>query len=176
MISSNFTWEYDSQVRHYIVRNASLRFVNFAGAELDYNQKGRRNFRLEVSDDLAREMEQQGIYVRTRDRELEDGTVDHQNLLKVSVYPDAFIRLLSGKAMAPVTIDNDNPDLDGGAMLDREFGKGHAVNGEINLEFHISKNTKVPTSSPYLRVDRLYIPIRKSSLEEEYENYEAQYN
>lgn len=174
MISNNFSWEYDSEVRHYIARNASLRFVNFAGVEQNYNQKGRRNFRLEVSDELAREMEQQGVYIRTTQRELEDGTIDRQNLLKISVYPDAYIRLLNGKAMVPVTIDNDDPSMDGGLMLDREFSKGHAVNGEVKLEFHVSKNTKVAGSSPYLRLDRIYIPIRKSSLEEEYEAYEAE--
>lgn len=173
-MNSNFTWEYDESSRHYIVRNANLFFVNFQGAEQDYNQKGRRNFRLEVPDDLADEMANQGIYVRRRMRPLDDGSEVPQNLLKVSVYPDAKIRLRSNKAWTTVKIDNDDPGRDGGAMLDREFSKGHVMNGEIELEFHVSRNTKIATASPYLRVDILHVPIRKSKLDEEYEEYERE--
>lgn len=170
MLNENFTWEYDEFSRHYIVRNARLFFVNFAGAAQDYNQEGRRNFRLEVSEDLAKAMEEQGVYVRTR--EATSDSEETQHLLKVSVYPDADIRLLSGKAMSSAVIDNENKSRDMGKMVDDEFRKGHVMNGNIDLEFHISKNTRVPSSSPYLRVDMLVLPIRRSKLAESYAMYE----
>lgn len=170
MLNENFSYEYDSFSRHYIVRNARLFFVNFSGSEQDYNQAGRRNFRLEINEDLAREMQALGVYVR--EREATDEYNEKQYLLKVSVYPDADIRLLSGNSMTKAVIDNNNPDLDMGRMLDDEFRKGHVLNGNVDLEFHVSKNTKVPSSSPYLRVDMLVMPIRRSKLAEAYADYE----
>jgi hypothetical protein len=61
---------------------------------------------------------------------------------------------------------------DQGSMVDAEFRKGHIKNGEISLEFHVSKNTRVATSSPYIRLDTMIIPIRKSRLLEEYDEIE----
>lgn len=167
-MNSNFTWNYDEFSRHYIVRNARVLFANFAGAAQDYNQEGRRNFRLEIPEDLAQELEEQGIYVRTR--EARDDSEDTQRLVKVSVYPDAEIRFLNGRAMSKVIINNDDKDCDQGKLIDNEFRKGHIMNGEIKIEFHISKNTRVATSSPYLRIDTMILPLRKSQLLEEYEN------
>ena len=93
-----------------------------------------------------------------------------QMLTKISVYKrDADIRFLSGKAMTSVTLDDDDPEKDGGVLVDREFQKGHVVNGKIGLEFHISRNTRVMNSSPYARVDTIILPIQKSRLLDEYD-------
>ena len=157
-------WFYDEDTGRYVIKSsARILFPNFEGAEQDFNQAGKRNFRLQLTEDLAEEMRNRGVHVRMR--EGRDDEEDDQYLMKVGVYPDADIRLLSGKAMSSIAPENL-------AMIDREFRKGHIKNGEISLEFHVSKNTKVATSSPYVRVDTMIIPIRKSRLLEDYEDYD----
>ena len=76
--------------------------------------------------------------------------------------------------MQTYTIDNRDPDEDDGPAIDRWFRKGHVYNGDISLEFNLSKNTKIATSSPYLRLDCMIIPIRKSRLMDEYQDYEME--
>lgn len=164
----NNTWFYDEETGHYVVKGARILFPNFEGAEQDYNLKGKRNFRLQLSKDLADEMRSRGVYVREREGRDEDDEM--QYMTKISVYRDADIRMLSGKAMTQIEINNDDPEADGGALVDREFRKGHVKNGEISLEFHISKNTRVSNSSPYARVDTIILPIRKSRLLEDYDD------
>lgn len=167
-------WFYDEDTGRYVVKNARMLFPNFQGAEQDYNQPGKRNFRLQLTEDLAEEMRNRGVHVRMR--EGRDETEDDQYLMKVGVYQDADIRLLSGKAKTRVILDNDDRGMptkdDQGKLIDSEFKKGHIKNGEIGIEFHVSKNTRVATSSPYVRVDTMIIPIRKSRLLEDYEDYE----
>ena len=167
-------WFYDEETGRYVVKGARILFPNFEGVEQDYNQAGKRNFRLMLSEDLADEMVRRGVNVRFR--EARDETEDDQRLIKVGIYQDAEIRLLSGKAMTRVLIENDERGIatknDQGRLVDSEFKKGHIKNGEIDIEFHVSKNTRVATSAPYVRVDTMIIPIRKSRLLEDYEDYE----
>lgn len=160
---ANMKWFYDEDTGRYVVKGARILFPNFAGDEQDYNPAGKRNFRLELDESLGEELKDRGVYVRTRETDDPDNPV--QRLTKIGVYQDADIRLLSGKAMTPVPVEN----LD---IVDREFRKGHITNGKIDLEFHISRNTKVSASSPYARVDTMIIPVRKSRLLEEYEEYD----
>ena len=170
MNNQMITYEYDRYSRHYIVRNTRILFANFTGAARQYNQEGRRNFHIVIPEDLAIEMENLGVNVHhllpRNENETETCT------LKVSVYPDADIRLLNGRVATNAVIDNNKESgLDMGPMIDNEFRKGHVLNGEIKIEFHVARNTQVPNSSPYLRVDVLFLPIRKSRLVEEYESY-----
>lgn len=164
---SNLNWFYDEESGRYVVKGARILFPNFEGAEQDYNQKGKRNFRLELNKDLADEMRSRGVYVREREGRDDD---EIQYMTKISVYRDADIRFLSGRSMTQISIDNDHPDEDGGPLVDREFRKGHVKNGDISLEFHISKNTRVANSSPYARVDTIVLPIRKSRLLEDFDD------
>lgn len=160
---NNMNWFYDDETGRYVVKGARILFPNFAGDEQDYNQAGKRNFRLQVTEDLAEEMKSRGVYIRERPpREDEDET---QYLMKVGIYSDADIRLLSGRKMQPLTVDTFD-------LVDKEFRKGHVGNGDISVEFHVSKNTRVASSSPYVRADTIIIPIRKSRLLEDYTEYE----
>lgn len=163
-MNNKFECFYDEESGRYVVKGARILFPNFEGAEQDYNQAGKRNFRLELNEAMAEEMKSRGVYVRYR--EGRDETEPDQYLMKVGIYPDADIRLLSGKAMTALTPETFE-------LVDREFRKGHVGNGDISLEFHISKNTRVAASSPYARVDTMIIPIRKSRLLSEYEDYET---
>ena len=160
-------WEYDELSGRYIVKGARVLFANFEGAEQDYNQKGKRNFRLQLDESLKDEIKRQGVYVRERPGR--DEFDDPQYLMKVGVYGDADIRLLSGRTMTKVPITTDSA-TDGGSLIDREFQKGHVENGRIDIEFHVSKNTRVASSSPYVRVDTMIIPIRKSKLLDGYDD------
>lgn len=171
---SNFSFFYDEDTGRYVVKGARVLFPNFQGAEQDYNAHGKRNFNLQIDKALADELASRDVHVRYREARSEDE--EDQYLVKIGIYRDADIRLLSGKAMTKVAIENDDRGLptatDQGKLVDSEFRKGHIKNGEIGLEFHVSKNTRVATSSPYLRVDTMVIPIRKSRLLDEYEDYE----
>ena len=161
---STMTWKYDEETGRYIVKGARILFPNFEGVEQDYNMKGKRNFRLQLDEDFAQEMKSRGIYVRERDPRNDDE--ERQFLMKVGVYDNSDVRLLSGRAMTALTPETF-------LMVDREYQKGHVVNGDIDLEIHVSKNTKVAASSPYVRLDTAIIPIRKSKLLEDYEDYEG---
>lgn len=160
---SNMTWEYDDRSGRYLVRGARILFPNFEGAEQDYNQQGKRNFRLELDEDLANELRGRGVFVR--EREGRDDTEERQYLMKVGVYRDADVRLLSDRNMTALPLERFG-------MVDREYSKGHVINGDIDLEFHISRNTQIASSSPYVRLDTIIIPIRKSRLLSQYEDYE----
>lgn len=171
---SNMTYIYDEDTGRYVVKQARMLFPNFRGAEQDYNARGKRNFNLQITEELANELRDQGVHVRFR--EARDENSEDQYLVKVGVYRDADIRLLSGKAMTKIQILNDANGMplreDQAPMIDDEYSKGHIQNGKIMLEFHLSRNTKVVGSAPYLRVDTMIIPIRKSRLLEEFEDYE----
>ena len=169
-MNNNYTWEFDEYSGHYIIRNARIMFPNFAGAAQAYNNEGRRNFRVEISEDLAEEMRDRGIFVKAY--EGRDDSDETQHTIKVSVYPDADIRLLNGRNMSSIVIDNENKANDMGRIVDNEFRKGHVMNGNVDLEFRVARNTKVVGSSPYLRVEMMVIPIRRSKLAEAYEAYE----
>ena len=162
---SNMTWKYDEDTGRYIVKGARILFPNFEGVEQDYNMKGKRNFRLQLDESLAEEIKSRGIYVR--ERESRDDTDERQFLMKVGVYNDADIRLLSGRAMTCLSPDTFK-------MVDREYKKGHVINGDIDLEFNISRNTRIASASPYVRLDTMIIPIRKSRLLEDYEGYDEE--
>ena len=161
----NTTCFYDEDTGRYVVKGARILFPNFEGVEQDYNQAGKRNFRLQLTEGMASEMKSRGVYVR--ERPSQDETEETQYLMKIGVYQDADVRLLSGRAMSTLGIDNFD-------MVDREFRKGHVKNGEIDLEFHISKNTRVTASSPYARLDTIILPIRKSRILEDYEGYDEE--
>lgn len=177
-MAMNTTFFYDEDTGRYIVKGARILFPNFEGAEQNYNQSGKRNFRLVITEGMADEMKQRGIYVRTMDPR--DETEETQYTIKIGVYSDTDVRLLSGGKMTSVVVpDNDtrrNPDYDieedPMTMIDREFRKAHVKNGDISLEFHISRNTRVAGSSPYARLDTIVIPIRKSRLLADYEDME----
>ena len=170
-MNNNYSCVYDEDTGHYIVKGATVMFANFAGAEQDYNPAGKRNFKLLMDEGLADELKSMGVHVR--ERPPRDETEDTTYQAKIGVYNDADIRLLSGRTMSPMTISR-NEEEDDGPAIDREFRKGHVINGDIRLEFHVSRNTKITNASPYLRLDGMIIPIRKSRLMSDYEDYEEE--
>lgn len=157
---ANMNWSYDENSGRYVVKGARILFPNFAGEEQDYNAKGRRNFRLQLDEDLASELKERGVYVRERPPRNDDE--DTQYLVKIGVYPSADVRLLSGRTMTQLNVDNFD-------LVDKEFRKGEVENGNIGLEFHVSRNTKVSNGALYVRLDTCVLPIRKSALLEDYE-------
>ena len=156
---------YDEITGHNIVKNARILFPNFSGEEQDYNQAGKRNFRLVIEKALADELEERGCNIHTRPAR--DETEEDQYTVKIGVYRDADVRLLSGKAMT--VLDPEEYD-----MVDNEYRKGHVKNGEIGVEFHVSINNRVKNGSPYLRLDTIILPIGKSRLLEDYQDFEEE--
>ena len=163
----NTTWFYDDQTGRYVVKHARILFPNFSGDEQDYNPAGKRNFRLQVPQDLADELISRGVNVK--EREPRDESEDTTYHIKVGVYRDADIRLLSGNIMRSLSDDTFDE-------VDNEYRKGHIINGDLGIEFHVSKNTRVMTSAPYARLDTAVIPIRKSRLLDDYSDYEDEIN
>lgn len=188
MVSSNFSWEYDSESRQYMIRNARILQgksrdgrpypfnPNFSGEKRTYNNKGKRNFYVEINKELAEEMRQQGINIREYTRETDDGE-ETQYQMKCNVYPNAKISLHSPEG--PVTIDivnDDDPDagdkVDGGPLLDSEFANGKIMNGHITFTYKISAFDAMGTKSPYLRLIRMSIPLRHNKFDDEFDNYQ----
>lgn len=173
-MTNEMTYVYDKETGRYVVKKARIMFPNFRGAEQDYNAKGKRNFNLQINEELANDLRDQGVHVRYREPRNEDE--EGRYLLKVGVYRDADIRMLSGKAMTKILIENDANGMptenDQAGIVDDEYGKGHIRNGDVMLEFHLSRNSKVVNSPVYARVDTMIIPIRKSRLLEEFEDFE----
>lgn len=167
-MANNMTWFYDDETGHYVVKGARILFPNFQGAEQDYNPAGKRNFRLQVNSDLAEELRSQGISVR--EREGRDDTEETQYLVKIGVYPTVDIILRDGNKNNRMVIDNKDHENDDGDLIDGEFSKGHIKNGDISVEFHISRNTRVPNGSLYTRADVVILPVRKSKLLEDIED------
>lgn len=167
--NTNMTYEFDQYSRHYIVCGTRILFANFTGAARQYNNEGRRNFHVVVPEELAQELADKGVYIHKLDPRNEGD--DYTYTLKISVYEDAEILMLSGRNKSHAVINNSDKSLDMGPMIDKEFAKGHVMNGNVDIEFHVARNTKVANSSPYLRVDMLVLPLRKSKLAEAYENY-----
>ena len=167
-MNNNMTWFYDEETGHYIVKGTRILFPNFQGAEQDYNPAGKRNFRLLVPADMASELKDQGISVREREGRTEDDPT--QYMVKIGVYPTADIFLVeSNNRKNRMTIDNQDHENDDGALIDSEFGKGHIKNGDISVEFHISRNTRVPNGMLYTRADVVLLPVRKSKLLDDFE-------
>lgn len=154
-------WFYDDESGRYVLKGARILFPNFSGEEQDYNQAGKRNFRLVLPVDMAEELKSRGVFVRDRpDRDNPDESI---YLVKVGIYPDADIRLKFGGKLHPLSVN----DFD---VVDSEFRKGHVINGNLDVEFHVSRNTRVMTDNRYARVDTMIIPIRKSRLLDDYED------
>lgn len=154
---------YDEESGRYVVHDARIYFANFSGVETDYNAAGRRNFKLDIPEEFARELMEQNVRVSIRPPR-EDGDETSYSV-KISIYPSSDVRLKSGKAMQKLEFD----DFD---RVDKEFRNGFVINGEIGIEFHVSENNRLKTPVTYLRLDTAVIPIRKSRLLEEYESEE----
>ena len=160
---SNLNWTYDEATGRYIVKGARILFPNFEGHEDAFNQNGKRNFRLQLSESLAEELKSRGAFVRERPPRNEDE--DPQYLVKIGVYKNSDIRVLSGKVMTALTPETF-------VMVDREFQRGHVANGDIDLEFHVARNTRIASAPIFISLDTAIIPVRKSRLLEDYEDYE----
>ena len=157
---SNINWYYDDETGHYIAKGVRILFPNFAGEQQNFNPAGKRNFRLCMDEELASEMKNRGIYIRELPPR-EDGD-ETEYLMKVGVYPNSEVCLKSKKGLTQVLADEFG-------LIDSEFRRGHVRNGAIDVEFHVSKNTKVSNGALYVRLDAITIPVRKNKLMEEYE-------
>jgi NACalpha-BTF3-like transcription factor len=90
------------------IENAHIVFVNMQGAKQTYNDEGRRNFNVLLSEDQAEAMRDLGINVRARASKYEDG--ETQNLLKVNVnvnskYPPKVYMMTPGGQLNLLSVD-----------------------------------------------------------------------
>ena len=65
------------------IENAHIIFVNMQGSRQTYNDEGRRNFNVLLTEEHAEVVRNFGVNVRVRASKYEDG--ENQNLLKVNV-------------------------------------------------------------------------------------------
>lgn len=156
-------WSYNEKDNRYYVEGARISFTNFTGTESDYNRAGSKNFKLRLDESLYNELIDRNVRASMREPR-EEGDEPMYNV-KVGVYPSSDIYLLTRKAKNRVDFDN----LD---IVDRSVSRGQIVNGEIDLSFHVSLNTKMAKPTYYLRCDEMYIPLKDpSKFEQKYENY-----
>lgn len=157
------TYFYDEENGRYVIKGAQIQYPNFSGLQSEFNAAGKKNFKAIIDEDLARELEDQGI--RTTELRRRDDTDPVRFSVKIGVYPTSEMFLLSGRVKQALNLDTCS-------IIDMEMRKGHVRNGQIDMEFHVSVNSRLPQPKPYLRLDTMYIPISKSKLTQEYEDYE----
>jgi len=155
---------YNESNGHYIIKDARIQWPNFEGREENFNAAGKRNFRLLIPEELYNELNDRGVY--TRARPPRDETEETQYYVKVGVYPSSDVRIYSGKALNQLVADSD-PERDQYKLVDAEYRKGHVEKADV--EFHVSVNTKVPNSAPYVRLDTAIITVGRSQLLDDYE-------
>jgi len=157
-------YTYNEKTGRYRIEKAELWFPNFTGVQSQYNQAGKRNFKVAISEEMASELEDQGIRVSELRRR--DDTEPQRYTTKIGIYPDSKIFLVTDDHKSlPVPVDESD-------SIDREFKNGLIRNGEIDVKFHVSVNNRLNPPTPYLRLDAIYIPIDTDDQMEDYSDYE----
>ena len=157
------TYSYNENTGRYRIENAEIRYPNFEGLESQFNQAGKRNFKVVVNEELAAELQEQGIRISELRRK--DDTEPQRYTAKVGVYASSEMYLVSGRVKHPLSLENCE-------MIDREFRGGYVRNGEVDVKFHVSVNSRLNPPTPYLRLDAIYLPVDKDEQAEKYEDYE----
>ena len=90
------------------IENAHIIFVNMQGSRQTYNDEGRRNFNVLLTEEQAEAMRDLGVNVRVRASKYEDG--ENQNLLKVNVnvnskYPPKVYMMTPGGQLNLLSVD-----------------------------------------------------------------------
>lgn len=160
-------WNYDSNDGRYYIEGARISYTNFTGAENDYNREGSKNFKLRIDEDLYNELIGRGVRASMKPPR-EEGEEPFYSV-KVGVYPNTDVYGLTKKAKQRFEYDNLN-------LIDNAVSKGQIANGEIDLSFHVSMNTKLSHPAYYIRCDEIYIPMKESRLASKYEHYGEDYD
>lgn len=157
-------YSYNENTGRYRINKAEIWFPNFSGQQSQFNVAGKRNFKVAVNEELASELEDQGIRVSELRRR--DDTEPQRYTTKVGVYPDSKIFLVTDDHKCqPIPVDESD-------SIDREFRNGLVRNGEVDVKFHVSINNRLNPPAPYLRLDAIYIPIDIDDQSEDYSDYE----
>ena len=157
-------YSYNENSGRYRIENAEIWYPNFEGAENQYNTAGKRNFKVAVNEELADELREQGIRVSELRRK--DETEPQRYTVKIGVYANSEMYLVSGRVRQPLTLENCE-------CIDREFRNGHVRNGEVDVKFHVSVNNRLNPPTPYVRLDAIYLPIDKDEQMEKYDDYDV---
>ena len=157
-------YSYNEKSGRYRIENAEIWYPNFSGVESQFNQTGKRTFKVAINEELAGELQDQGIYVSELRRR--DDTEPQRYTVKIGVYANSEMYLVSGRVQKPLTIENCGE-------IDREFRNGYVRNGEVDLKFHVSVNSRINPPKPYLRLDAIYLPIEKDEQAEKYADYDV---
>jgi hypothetical protein len=159
---SNYT--YNENTGRYRIKKAEIWFPNFAGMQSQFNQAGKRNFKVAVSEELAADLEDQGIRITELKRR--DDTEPQRYTTKIGVYPDSKIFLVTDDHKAqPIPVDESE-------CIDREFRNGLIRNGEVDVKFHVSVNNRLNPPAPYLRLDAIYFPVDMDDQSDDYSDYQ----
>jgi len=160
---SNYT--YNENTGRYRIKNAEMWFPNFTGAESQYNKLGKRNFKVAISEELASDLEDQGIRVSELKRR--DDTEPQRYTTKIGVYPDSQIYLVNTETKLSKRIPVDESEC-----IDREFKNGLIRNGSVDVKFHVSADTRYDPPVHYLRLDSVYFPIDMDEQDSDYADYQ----
>lgn len=127
----------------YKVDDARIMFRNFAGAEGRYNQKGRRNFCLQLDDESSKLLEDDGFNVKVLEPRDEDGTPIHY--IKVNVNMDS---------VRPPIIQYKNNhgimDLDENTIIKLDDASFRELHIEFNAYRRTDEATRITTTTAYV--------------------------
>ena len=181
-------WEFNPKDGRFYVYGARISYTNFTGAENEYNRAGSKNFKLRIDEKLYNFLTDPDNtipnYVDPDDADKdytyswnvrasmkpprEEGEEPFYSV-KIGVYPNTDVYGLTKKAKQRFEYDNLN-------LIDNAVSKGQIANGEIDLSFHVSVNTKLSHPAYYIRCDEIYIPMKESRLASKYEHYGEDYD
>lgn len=158
----NYT--YNENSGRYRIEHAEIWFPNFEGLKSQYNDAGKRNFKIAVGEELAEELRDQGI--RLSEMRRRDDTEPQRYTVKIGVYGNSEMYLVADRVKQPLTLDNCH-------VIDREFRNGHVRNGDVDVKFHVSVNSRLNPPTPYLRLDSIYIPVEHDEQADDYADYDV---
>ena len=157
-------YTYNEKNGRYRIDRAEIWYPNFEGQESQFNAAGKRNFKIAINEALADDLRDQCIRVSELRRK--DDTEPQRYTVKIGVYADSEMYLVSDHVKQPLNIDNCG-------VIDREFRSGTVRNGEIDVKFHVSVNGRLNPPAPYLRLDTIYVPVDQDEQAEKYADYDV---
>lgn len=142
------------------IEDARIIFKNFAGEERQYNDKGKRNFNIDLRKDDAERLRDFGFNVRVRPPRNEDD--DPQYLLQVAIsykYRNPKVVLITSKAKRE--LDEDSIDI-----LDKiDFAK-------VDLTIR-PYNWEMPNGQSGVKayLNSIYVTMEEDEFSKKYDDY-----
>ncbi len=156
------TEEYTFVPDETIIENVSIDYRNFSGIQLPFNDRGKRNFVVVLSESLARDLESKGWNIRWQKRQPPYDDEPPRPILKVHVNysgrTEPQVYLITSKGKTKLSEDL-LPILDG-------FSPKQILNVDLQIRPWRYRTDEPNQISAYLQ--SMWVTIQENRLEEKY--------